>query len=83
MMNDTSPIIVMAAPMPYPTGRGNTDPSPPSAALATKRKHPVTMVMNKAGIKVIKYQSLPLFFAKYTVTAQRVTVASNWLAQAK
>ena len=74
---------VTTAPMPYPTGLGSIDPNPPSAALATKRKQPVTMVMKRAGMRVIKYQSLPLFLARYTEMAQRVTVASTWLAQAK
>ena len=83
MMKAPRPMSVMAAPMPYPTDRGNTDPNPPSAAFATKRKQPVTMVINKAGIRVIRYQSLPLFLARYTEIAHNVTVASTWLAQAK
>lgn len=73
--------MVMTAEMIYPTERGIKLPNP--SFSATMMKDMVTIVMNIAGMSETRYQRPLVLRDRKTVTAQRVTMASTWLAQEK
>lgn len=72
-------VMVMMPPMVYPSHLGIMLPRP--SLVATNKKHPVTMVMNRAGINDMRW--LFFFNVRYMVIAHSVMVASTWLLHAK